>query len=1254
MFLECQGWGDPKKRRDVMNYLRKQNFSIICLQDTHFTKNMESLIRSEWGNDAYFSSFSSQSRGVAIFLNNNFEYKVHNCHKDLRGNTLILDIEIDNNRMTLVNLYGPNNDEPTFYQNLQKLIIQQGNRHMLLVGDWNLLLDPPLDGHNYKHINNPNARQEVLKMMTELNLYDVWREENGDKKAYTWRRKLKPSTIQMGRLDFFLVSDSLANYTRDEKIRLSYRSDHSIISLSLVFHEMPKPKSYWKFNNSLLKVDSYTKEIKDTITKVKQQYAATPYNLNNIETVDNNLLQLTINPQLFFDILLLEIRSKTISLSVAFKKNESKKQELLQSEIKMLEDEDPTKNYDIIKEKEEDLRLIREKQLEGSLVRSRARWVEQGEKSSRYFCNLENRNFTSKRMTSLVNRKGEEITEYNHINNEVYNFYKNLYSNKESEIEDVDLDQILSPETPKLTDNEAFSLEGHITFKEAQKSLNKMKNNRSPGSSGFSVEFFKHFWEDLGHFLVKSINYGFDHRELSITQKEGIITCIPKGTKSKKYLKNWRPISLLNVSYKIASGCIANRIKHVLPIIIDFDQTGFMEDRFMGDNIRIIYDILSFGIEQKKTGLLLLIDFEKAFDSIAWSFIRKSFVYFNFKNDIIQWIETFYNNIKSTVIVNGNPTSWFPVERGCRQGDPISPYIFLVCSEILAHMIRQNPHIKGYEIFGKEIVISQLADDTSLFLDGSQESFEYCVHTILEYAKYSGLAMNFDKTKCVWFGCEHPPDTIYMPHLHFEWNPLTFRVLGVDFTVNLKDITDININNKITEITKALNTWSKRNLTPIGKIVVLKTLIVSKIVHLLISLPTPSNKTIKDLNSLFYQFLWDGKPDKIKRETLKQKLENGGLSMIDIELFDQSLKLAWVRRLFTSKSKWKIIIETTCPKILDIYKYGNAFAHLLENDMRNLFWKNVLEYYTNFSKKYYTNSSYNVNSCSFMYNDNIRIGKSYIKNNTLIQNNVHYIFQLKNREKFLSHQDFTVKYNININFLIYNSIISSVKNYGAKFQEQNKTLNFQAHFNLIMNTKKGVSTIYQELLRENTNQHTKTKWQTILGITIEQWKNSFNLLKSTTTDSKLIWFQLRILHNSLTTNRSVSKFKTNQTDTCQFCQSHSETIHHLLWKCTKVQTFWKELAELINRRCTVDYTINESTVIIGHNDKAETNKMCNFITLLAKHYIYRSKVQKTNLSLRPFIRELHNRCCIEKHIHGDSTEFRKSWNPFMQLFQSLL
>ncbi|WP_419623732.1 RNA-directed DNA polymerase [Thiolapillus sp.] len=129
---------------------------------------------------------------------------------------------------------------------------------------------------------------------------------------------------------------------------------------------------------------------------------------------------------------------------------------------------------------------------------------------------------------------------------------------------------------------------------------------------------------------------------MSVTQRRGVITCIPKEDKPKKYLKNWRPITLLNTAYKIASACIANRLKIVLPKIIHKDQTGFLKGRYIGENIRLLYDTLVYTEKEEIPGLLLLIDFEKAFDSISWSFMQKCLNFFNFGPNVKRWIRTFY------------------------------------------------------------------------------------------------------------------------------------------------------------------------------------------------------------------------------------------------------------------------------------------------------------------------------------------------------------------------------------------------------------------------------------------------------------------------------------------------------------------------------------------------------------------------------------------------------------------------------------
>ena len=187
--------------------------------------------------------------------------------------------------------------------------------------------------------------------------------------------------------------------------------------------------------------------------------------------------------------------------------------------------------------------------------------------------------------------------------------------------------------------------------------------------------------------------------------------------KPRQYLKNWRPITLLNIIYKIASGVVANRIKQYLPKLINEDQTGFISGRYIGENTRLLYDVLHFTEKENIPGLLLLVDFEKAFDTVSWSCIEQTLKYFNFGESIINWIKLFQNNIYSSINQGGNLSESIPICRGCRQGDPASSYIFVLCAELLAARIRNNQEIKGIKLGKKEIKLSLFADDTTLILD---------------------------------------------------------------------------------------------------------------------------------------------------------------------------------------------------------------------------------------------------------------------------------------------------------------------------------------------------------------------------------------------------------------------------------------------------------------------------------------------------------------------------------------------------------
>jgi hypothetical protein len=182
--------------------------------------------------------------------------------------------------------------------------------------------------------------------------------------------------------------------------------------------------------------------------------------------------------------------------------------------------------------------------------------------------------------------------------------------------------------------------------------------------------------------------------------------------------------------------------------------------------------------------MIMMIDFEKAFDTVSWDFIQKVLDIFNFGESIKKWVKLFQNNSESSIISNGHFSTPFMLERGCRQGDPISPYIFVLCAEILGAAVRQNKHLKGINLWGEEYTISQYADDTYLFLDGSEESMKEAYKIMDWFYDVSGLRMNKEKTKVLWIGSMKDSDRRFCRENCPEWIvDGRFTALGVLFNI---------------------------------------------------------------------------------------------------------------------------------------------------------------------------------------------------------------------------------------------------------------------------------------------------------------------------------------------------------------------------------------------------------------------------------------------------------------------------------------
>ena len=391
---------------------------------------------------------------------------------------------------------------------------------------------------------------------------------------------------------------------------------------------------------------------------------------------------------------------------------------------------------EILQDKNAELEKLRNIRIKGNLVRSRIQWLHEGEKPSKYFSNLENKNFIEKTIKKLQLRNGRIVTDQREVLHHIREYYVDLFKNRDENIADIDFEKlgIKRPRNPHLDDMGSL-----LTTHELSLVLKKMKSNKTPGIDGITSEFLKIFWGKLKHFVTEAINCGFKKGQLSISIRQCIITCLPKTDKDRTFIKNWRPISLLSVIYKLASGAIAERIKPSLDQIISKCQTGFIKGRQIIDSTRLIYDILHSTESKNIPGLIMLIDFEKAFDSLSWKFLYKVMSFFGYSENLIQWIKLFNTDIRAYVLQCGFLSEQIPIKRGCRQGDPISPYLFLLGAEILALLIRFNPKILGILLEGIEFKLTQFADDTTLILDGSQHSLQAALNILEIFGSLSGL-----------------------------------------------------------------------------------------------------------------------------------------------------------------------------------------------------------------------------------------------------------------------------------------------------------------------------------------------------------------------------------------------------------------------------------------------------------------------------------------------------------------------------------
>ena len=510
-------------------------------------------------------------------------------------------IQFSTENIYVINTYSPceGNEKIHFLNYLTDVVYDyiDSSEHVICLGDFNIVMNNALDivsglPHSQNIVNHFN------QCVSAMGLTDVWRLKHPTARNHTWRR-YTPSAAR--RLDYILVGDGLLPLVTSSNIQSIGFSDHRAVTCSFAFATFKRGQSRYKINTSLLTDNDYLTLINKTIN-------------DSIEKHNS------LDPHLKWEMIKADIREVIRQFS---KHKESLKRKDITNLISELNDLEETLNSnplnsDIKREIQNiksKLEIFQSHKAKGAQIRSRIKWIEEGEKNTKYFLGLEKLHAKNNTLTSITDSDGNKIRDEIEILQGIKSYYANLYSETKSSEETVKSfnDFCQNLKVPQVSEEDKHICDENITESEVLNAINKMRCGSSPGVDSIPLEIYKQFWEVLKTPLIECYNHSFENGALSPSQNQGVLSLIHKGKElEREYIKNWRPIAITNVDYKIIAKLLALRLQSVVDSIVGNNQFGFIPGRNIAQLLRQVDDLFDYIKESRQEGIMLSIDFEKS------------------------------------------------------------------------------------------------------------------------------------------------------------------------------------------------------------------------------------------------------------------------------------------------------------------------------------------------------------------------------------------------------------------------------------------------------------------------------------------------------------------------------------------------------------------------------------------------------------------------------------------------------------------
>ena len=827
------------KYQSIKQYIHSLKIDILILTETIFThdypfQNYERILSHGPGN-----------AGIAIIITNK-DVKIVGHKEIFPGRRIDLSILIDHNLWNITALYLPHNNQ----NQLTKQILETEGLFLpdLVIGDTNTSISTK-DNPKYK----ANLQSKTLKSyLKKYNLVDAGKKHNNFVPTFVNHQT-------MTRIDKVFCNKERTSCISEFQVGITpYLYDHNYILITL--GRKKRKINTWKFNSTLLSQKKFVEELKNfmknTITKDYTKFPATK--------PDNRWKALKKKLRNF---LKCKCRTQFEQLKKA------------QNKIKLLTN-NKSKNLEEIKEIKQHLTEYSNQLNEIILAKN--------------FKAMANRNpgIPTKSLSKYLERSNIKISKEKEITlNTLHDFYKELYQT-ETKIQKTTINKMFQNWDKEITDEENKSLTERITKEHINGILNNPKLSKfsTPGDDGIPYAVYITILDEIHKPLTELFNFWlFGGKMDSCFNKATIISLYKKGEPSDP--TNWRPISLLNSDYKIYTSIINNRIKRIIPRLIKETQTGFVNGRFIIDNITILHEIIKKGHPDL---LLIFLDIKKAFDSLNHTSIIKILIKLKIHPIYVKAIRNIYKSSTASITHQGENHNPFKILTGVKQGYPLSPTLFVLAMELLARTLQKK--LSGIEIHNIKLTNSMFADDTTIMCEGSSDKLK-ADKILTKFQEATGLTIN--KNKSCYYTTKNTINDI--PPIQEE------KILG--YMVNKEGLVT-SLEKTIQIIKNITNRWRTLISDIRQRAMIWKCYCISKLWYNSWII-NPNSEEINTLNNLQNWFIYQpNKPfeneKKYKRLMNKirgeQSISKGGLGILDLQKKIQSFNINLIEKSYEKKS----------------------------------------------------------------------------------------------------------------------------------------------------------------------------------------------------------------------------------------------------------------------------------------------------------------------------------------------------------------